>query len=132
MKNYILRICAALLACILLLCACSANDSSGTGGSDKIVGTWMHVNNEQYKDILEGYISEDIFFSVYYTFHADGTGSTHINDEKDIFSFEYTYDGETLHLIYESAPEEEIPCTIQGDEMHFTDNGEEIIFYKQS
>ncbi len=131
MKNYTLRICLVLLVCILM-CACSSNDGITTVGSDEIVGTWMHINNEKYKDILEGYISEDIFFSVYYTFNADGTGSTHINDEKDAFSFEYTYDGNTLHLIYESAPEETIPCTIQGDEMHFSDNGEEIVFYKQS
>ncbi len=132
MKNYTLRIRIVLLACILFFCACSSNDSTTIGGSDKIVGTWMHTNNAEYKDILEGVIPEDIFFSVYYIFNADGTGSTHINDDEDIFSFEYTYDGETLHLIYESAPEQELPCTIQGDEMYFSDNGEEIIFYKQS
>lgn len=131
MKKYILCICLVLVVCTLLLCACSSNDGKARGGSDEIVGTWVHTNNKEYQDILEGYISEDIFFSVYYIFNADGTGSTHINDEKDIFSFEYTYDGETLHLIYESAQEQDLPCTIQGDEMHFTDNGEEVIFYKQ-
>lgn len=131
MKKYALRIGLTLLTCILLFCGCSSKNGGGKGGSDEIVGTWMHINNEEYKDILQGYISDDIFFSVYYTFHADGTGSTHINNDEDTFSFEYTYDGETLHLIYESAPEQKISCTIQGDEMHVTDNGEEIIFYKQ-
>ena len=81
MRNYTLRICLVLLVC-MLMCACSSNDEEATGGSDEIVGTWMHVNNEKYKDILEGYISEDIFFRVYYTFNADGTGSTSLHNQR--------------------------------------------------
>ena len=59
MKNYTLRVCLVLLVC-MFMCACSSNEGGTNGGSDEIVGTWMHINNEKYKDILEEYISEDI------------------------------------------------------------------------
>lgn len=125
----------SFLFCLILLvsmslCACGKT-SSGPGASEDIVGTWALINNEEYKDILGGYISDDIFFSVYYIFNEDGTGSTHLNDDEDLFNFSYTYDGSTLHLTYENGDPESIPCTINGDEMHLSDNGEEVIFYKQ-
>ena len=118
---------ATVLLVAALLCACGTT----TGGSEDIVGTWAMTNNEEYQDILEGYISEDIFFSVYYIFNEDGTGSTHLNDDEDLFTFVYTYDGSTLTLTYENGEPESIPCTIKGREMHLSDNGEDVIFYKQ-
>lgn len=117
-----------LLLCSFLLCACSSSGSS----NNEIVGKWALINNEEYKDLLEGRISEDIFFTVFYIFNEDGTGSTHINKDESLFTFEYTYDGSTLKLIYDSgAPTQSIPCTVKGKEMHLMDNGEEVIFYKQ-
>ena len=115
-----------LLLAAMFLCACSSSSSS-----EDIVGTWALINNEEYKDLLGGYISEDIFFSVFYIFNEDGTGSTHLNNDEDLFTFEYTYDGSTLTLTYENGDPESIPCTIKGREMHLTDNGEEVIFYRQ-
>ena len=118
---------ATVLLVAALLCACGTT----TGGSENIVGTWAMTNNEEYQDILEGYVSEDIFFSVYYIFNEDGTGSTHLDNDEDLFTFEYTYDGSTLTLTYENGEPESIPCTIKGREMHLSDNGEDVIFYKQ-
>lgn len=127
MKKYTLLI-GVLLLCSFLLCACSNSNNS----TDEIVGKWALINNEEYKDLLEGHISEDIFFSVYYIFNEDGTGSTHINNDEDLFTFRYTYDGSTLELTYDSgAPSQSISCTIKGREMHVIDQGEEVIFYKQ-
>ena len=115
-----------LLLAAMFLCACSSSSSS-----EDIVGTWALINNEEYKDLLGGYISEDIFFSVFYIFNEDGTGSTHLNNDEDLFTFEYTYDGSTLTLTYENGEPESIPCTMKGREMHLSDNGEEVIFYRQ-
>ena len=129
MKKYTLSVCILLL-CSFLLCACSSSDSSS---KSEIVGKWALINNEEYKDLLEGHISEDIFFTVFYIFNEDGTGSTHINKDEDLFTFQYTYDGSTLELTFDSgAPSQSISCTIQGREMHVMDNGEEVIFYRQS
>ena len=128
MKKYTLSVCILLL-CSFLLCACSSSGSS----DNEIVGKWALINNEEYKDLLEGHISEDIFFTVFYIFNEDGTGSTHINKDEDLFTFQYTYDGSTLELTYDSgAPSQSISCTIKGREMHVIDNGEEVIFYRQS
>lgn len=129
MKKHTLSLCILLL-CSFLLCACA-----GSGGSDpaeEIVGKWALINNEEYKDLLQGHISDDIFFTVFYIFNADGTGSTHINKDDDLFTFQYTYDGSTLELTYDSgAPSQTIPCTIKGREMHVMDQNEEVIFYRQ-
>lgn len=127
MKKHMISVCILLL-CSFLLCACSSADSS----NDEIVGKWALINNEEYKDLLQGHVSEDIFFTVFYIFNEDGTGSTHINKDDDLFTFQYAYDGSTLELTFDSgAPSQSIPCTIKGREMHLMDNGEEVIFYRQ-
>ncbi len=129
MKNYTLCLCSLLL-CSFLLCACAG--SNGSDPAEEIVGKWALINNEEYKDLLQGHISDDIFFTVFYIFNADGTGSTHINKDDDLFTFQYTYDGSTLELTYDSgAPSQTIPCTIKGREMHVMDQNEEVIFYRQ-
>lgn len=124
------RLLCVLLAFVFLFCSCKKG-SSESSAPEEIVGTWAMINNEEYKDLLEGIITDDIFFVVYYIFESDGTGTTHINDGKDLFSFTYTYDGKTLHLEYPNGDPEDIPCTIKDGEMHTWDGDDEVIFYKQ-
>ena len=123
------RLVCILLAAFLLFCACK-QASTEPSSPEEIVGTWAMRSNEEYR-YLEGFVEEDIFFTVYYIFEADGTGTTHIDDGEDLFSFTYTYDGKTLHMDYQNGDPEDIPCTITGREMHTMNGDEEVILYKQ-
>lgn len=125
MKKILCTSAALCVAALLVLTSCSK-----AGGGD-IVGKWKYSLNSEIRDLLTEVIADSAVYSdIYYEFRSDGTGCTYSTNDSEPMNFTYTFDGTTLHIDSDNGSFD-TACTVNGDIMTVTENGDRVDFRRQ-